>query len=314
MAPTEVIDVKPVACTCGQTVCLDTSPDSTHQMIEPPENQMIVRHYVLYEASCPQCGQVTKAQLPPEPSARHGPRLTALLGELSGSQRASRSAVQEFCRSVLGVYLSGGAIQRAIDRVSDAIAPHDEAIALKARGASVNYIDETSWFQHGVLAWWWVMVNTTVICFQVQASRSTAAFEALVKRWAGILVSDGYGVYCQWVHGRQTCLAHLLRRARGLAERQDPELTRFGHRVLTELQRLVHWAITPRRAGRSRPGMRAWCTCWTSIESGRTRRGRPPGPWSASWAPYGRLWWKRTSSPSTTAPSGRCGLPCPGAS
>jgi transposase len=76
-----------------------------------------------------------------------------------------------------------------------------------------------------------------VAFFKVQASRSKAAFEALVKHWAGILVSDGYGVYCQWVHARQTCLAHLIRRARGLAERKDPELAGFGRRVLAELQR-----------------------------------------------------------------------------
>jgi transposase len=41
------------------------------------------------------------------------------------------------------------------------------------------------------LAWLWVMVNTTVAFFTVHASRSKAAFEALVERWAGILVSDG---------------------------------------------------------------------------------------------------------------------------
>ena len=66
-------------------------------------------------------------------TAGQGPRLTALIGELSGSQRGSRSAVQEFCQSVLGVHLSRGAIQRAVDRVSDAIAPVYEAIAAKAR-------------------------------------------------------------------------------------------------------------------------------------------------------------------------------------
>jgi hypothetical protein len=63
------------------------------------------------------------------------------------------------------------------------------------------YIDETTWYQHRVLAWLWVMVNTMVALFKVQASRNTAAFGALVERWAGMLVSDGYGVYQQWVHG-----------------------------------------------------------------------------------------------------------------
>ena len=109
----------------------------------------------------------------------YGPRFTALLGELSGSQRSSRSAVQEFCRSVLGVPISQGAIQRAVDRVSEALKPYYEAIAVQARRAPVNYIDETGWYQHGVLAWLWVMVNTTVALFKVQASRSQAAFEAL---------------------------------------------------------------------------------------------------------------------------------------
>jgi transposase len=175
--------------------------------------------------------------------------LTALIGELSGGQRDSRTAVQEFCTSVLGLPISRGAIQRVVDRVSDAIAPHYEAIAGKARGAQVNYIDETAWYQHGRLAWLWVMVNTTVALFKVQTSRNKAAFEALVERWAGILVSDGYGVYQQWVHGRQTCLAHIIRRARGLAERRDPEMAWFGTRVMSELQRLVHWAAVPPTSG-----------------------------------------------------------------
>ena len=170
-------------------------PYHTHQVIELPEIQMAVMHVMVHEAHCPQCGRLLKAPLPEEHRYGYGPRLTALIGELSGSQRASRSAVQEFCPSVLGVPISRGAIQRAVDRVSEAITPHDEAIAGKARSTKVNDIDETAWYQHGVLAWLWVMVNPTVALFTVHASRSKAAFEALVERWAGILVSDGYGVY-----------------------------------------------------------------------------------------------------------------------
>jgi transposase len=152
LAPTEVIEVKPSACACGQTAGLDTSPDSTHQVIERPEIQMRVRHFVWYEAYCPLCGTVTKAQVPPAAAAGQGPRLTALIGARSGSQRDSRRAVQEFCASVLGVHISRGAIQRAVDRVSEAIQPHDDAMAAKAREAKVNDIDETTWYQHGVLA------------------------------------------------------------------------------------------------------------------------------------------------------------------
>jgi transposase len=244
-----VIEITPEPCACGRTVFRDTRPFYIHQVIELPEFNMIVRHFVLQEACCPQCGRVTKAQVPPQAQAGYGPRLTALIGELSGPQRDSRSAVQEFCQSVLGVRLSRGAVQRAVDRVSEAIQPHYAAIAEQARRAQVNYIDETAWYQHGVLAWLWVLVNTTVALFKVQASRNKVAFEALVERWAGILVSDGYGVYQHWVHGRQACLAHLIRRARGLSEWKEPELAWFGGRTMAELQRLVHWAHAPPTAG-----------------------------------------------------------------
>ena len=165
---------------------------------------MLVRHFVLYEAYCPHCGQITKAQVPPEAAAGHGPRLTALIGELSGSQRTSRSAVQAFCASVLGVHLSRGTIQRAVDRVSEAIQPLHDAVAAKAREATVNYIDETAWYQHGMLAWLWVMVNATVAFFKIQASRNTAAFEALSGRWAGFWSAMGMGSTASGsMHGRR---------------------------------------------------------------------------------------------------------------
>jgi transposase len=125
----EVIVVKPEACPCGQREFPDTAPYYTHQVIELPEIEMHVKHVVLHEACCPRCGRLLKAELPAEHRYGYGPRLTALIGELSGPQRDSRSMVREFCTSVLGVPISRGAIQRAVDRVSDAITPHYEAIA-----------------------------------------------------------------------------------------------------------------------------------------------------------------------------------------
>jgi transposase len=105
------------------------NPFSTHQVIERPDITMIVRHVVLYEACDPPCGRVTKVQVPPEACAGYGPRLTARIGELSGRQRSRRIAVQACCQSVLGVAIRQGAIQRAVDRVLEALAPHDGAMA-----------------------------------------------------------------------------------------------------------------------------------------------------------------------------------------
>ena len=84
----------------------------------------------------------------------------------------------------------------------------------------------------------------------IHPHRSKAAFAALIEEWAGLLVSDGYGVYQTWVAQRQTCLAHLIRTARGLAERSVPLISAAcGAWALAELQRLCHMATAPPTGG-----------------------------------------------------------------
>src|SRR5918999_4213526 len=109
LAPTEVIAVTPDVCVCGQQEFPATTPYHTHQVIELPEIRMAVTLVVLHEAQCPRCGRRLKGELPAEYRYGYGPRLTALIGELSGSQRGSRSTVQAFCQSALGVHISRGA-------------------------------------------------------------------------------------------------------------------------------------------------------------------------------------------------------------
>jgi transposase len=162
--------------------------------------------------------------------------------------------VQTFCASVLHVPISLGTIQKVLDRVAQAIEPHYTAIATQARHAPVNYIDETPWFLTNTLQWLWVMVSDRVAFYMIHPRRSKEAFAALIDDWEGILVSDGYGVYQSWVEARQTCLAHLIRTARSLAERQQPDLAACGTWALAELQRLCRMATAPPTGGE----WRAW--------------------------------------------------------
>jgi transposase len=124
----------------------------------------------------------------------------------------------------------------------------------KPRHASVNYIDETPWFLANALQWLWGMVSDTTALHLIHPHRSKEAFAALINDWAGILVSDGYGVYQNWVQARQTCLAHLIWSVLGLAARARPTLAACGTWVLAELQRLCHMATAPPTGGE----WRAW--------------------------------------------------------
>jgi transposase len=245
MEPTETIPVFPDECTCGGKEFKNNKPFYTHQEIELPEIKMQVTHFVLNEGECVNCGQKVKAVVPKEHSTGYGARLSAFIGEMAGIQGNSRRTVKDFCYSVLKFDISLGAIQKVIYRISEAIKPHYQAIAKAARQSDINGIDETPWKQNGKLKFLWAMVNKNVAFFKLQLRRSKEAFLALVEDWKGILISDGYRLYQNWVNLRQTCLAHLIRVARGLAEHPKKDIKTFGENALEKLQQLCAMATNP---------------------------------------------------------------------
>ncbi len=246
---TEVREIKPTRCACGCADFASLSPYYTHQHIELPQIAMLITHFVLYRGRCQSCGKTGKGYLPHDHQTGFGPRLSALITEIAGIDGNSRETIQTFLASVLGVPISQGAIQKVIDRGAQAIEPHYQAIMDTARATPINHLDETPWYNRSRLNWLWVMANKRVSLFMLHDHRSKEAFEQLIGAWAGILVSDNYGVYKNWNNQRQSCLAHLIRRAKGLAERADPELYRLGTWARKELKRLCSWAKDPPTKG-----------------------------------------------------------------
>ena len=249
---------------------VELTPYHTHQVIELPVIRPEVTHWVLHQGRCLSCGQLCKATVPADHASGYGPRLTGFVGEMAGIVGASRSAVQALCASVFSIPLSKGAIQKLVDRVSEAIVPYYNAIGEVARASLVNYIDETSWLMHGDRHWLWVMAHSLVAYFQLSPTRSKAAFAQLIADWRGILVSDGYLVYQYWPGLRQSCLAHLLRTAKGLAESVEASIARFGGRVHAELQRLCHM-------GTERPMVGQWRAWYARFRSLITQHTAPGG-------------------------------------
>lgn len=215
LSPTATEPLRPTECRCGNRALAHTTPDSTHQVIELPSINRDITHWGLPQADCPSGGRRVKAQLPPAHHTGDGPRLSALIGAMAGVQGTSRSLLQTFWASVRGFPIGLGALQQVLARVPLAIQPHYEAIAPIARHASGNDIDAPPWFCHGTLQWRWGMASAPAAFSRIDPSRSKEAFVALIDDWQGILVSDGYGVYQTWVAPRPTCLAPLIRRARG---------------------------------------------------------------------------------------------------
>jgi transposase len=184
LAPTATVMLLPEACACGHRELSEVH--QYHTIIRPE-----VTHWLLYRGQCLSCGKPCKATIPVCQRSGYGPRLTGFVGELAGIVGASRSAVQDLCASVFGIPLSRGAIQKMVDRVSEAIMPYYDAIGTVARTAPVNSIDETSWLMHGERNWLWVMATPAVAYFQIHPNRSKATVGQLIVDWTGILASDG---------------------------------------------------------------------------------------------------------------------------
>ena len=254
LPPTTVREVRPERCACGHMTLTLRKPYHTHQVIELPALAMEVTHWVWHQGWCVDCGCWSNAQVPAAHTTGYGPRCSALMGERAGTDGNGRRIVQTFCASVLQVPSSLGAIQEVLDRGTQAIAPYYAVSARQARQASVHYMEETSWYCLNTLEWRWVMARERVAFYLLHPRRSKEAFAALIDAWEGLLVSDGDGVYHHWAEARPTCVAPLIRTARGLAERPPPDMAACGAWALAELQRLCHMATAPPPGGE----WRAW--------------------------------------------------------
>lgn len=262
LAPTHELHYRPERCTgCGGTHFADLRVYYTHQQVELPEIKPDVSHHCLHEGTCTTCGrtvQACRSQIAPGDRPGFGPRMTAFVALMAGVLGASRREIQRLVSDVFEVPASLGGIQKSIDRSSDAVEPHHDAIGDIARASEVNHIDETSWHsQRGsvvTLRWLWVMANKAVAFFRLLPGRSRKDFEALIGAWTGILISDDYGLYRNWVALHQTCLAHLIRKAQKLSESADPVVARFGRRIRAELR----LACRMGRSGQDPPTVGQW--------------------------------------------------------
>jgi transposase len=211
-------------------------PEPTwHQVVELPPVLAEVTEHQGHARTCAGCGHVTRATIPAAVRAHSvGPRLTGVIGYLTGDQGLSKRGVEEVCEHVFGVPVGLGTVSNLEQEASAALAgAHAEATAA-VRDAPVKHVDETGWKQAGNKRWLWAAATKLVAVFVVHPWRNRAALEALLGReFTGILCSDRWVVYREWPdpYARQLCWAHLKRNWEKLVERGG-SAKRVGERFL----------------------------------------------------------------------------------
>jgi transposase len=213
-----------------------TDPEPTwHQVVELPPVLVRVTEHQGHARTCPDCGHVTRAAIPAAVRAHTvGPRLTGVLGYLTGDQGLSKRGVEELVEHVFGVPIALGTVSNLERELAAALAAAHTQATDAVRDAPVKHVDETGWKQAGQKRRLWLAATKLVAVFVVHPYRNLSALKALLGReFKGILCSDRWVVYDDWPDpfARQLCWAHLKRNWEALVERGGAA-KRIGERFL----------------------------------------------------------------------------------
>lgn len=166
-----------------------------------------------------------------------GPGLAALIVALAFRFRLSRARIREFLEEWLGLTLSIGTIHQTLHEAAAAVAPAEDELVRAVLASDLLHADETSWPERDHPLWLWVFRSLTATLYYV-AGRGKELVENVLEGFAGWLMSDGWMAYRDYPR-RLRCWAHLIRKARGLAQSCDREARVFGRIVLDTLEALM---------------------------------------------------------------------------
>lgn len=239
---------------CGEMLCEETPFEKSTGLyvldIERLENGGItlthIRH--IYGKSHCRCGHITEMCpqcCEPESgwdvglSEWHlvGPTLSSLIICLSLRMRLSRMRIQEFLQEWLQITLSIGCINQCIHEGGRAVAPLEEEFVKEIQASELLHVDETGWKENGRLTWLWVL-RTHMTTYYIMGGRSWKVIADVLEKFSGWLMSDGYHAYRNYGK-RLRCLAHIIRKANGLAASSHPEAAEFGEKLLEQLKIFV---------------------------------------------------------------------------
>jgi transposase len=214
----ELIDHWPARCACGHVFCAaerrPVGRPARHQVAELPAIAVILSEHRLQRLRCPQCGAVTRAELPVDvPPGAFGPRLQAAVASLAVRNRVSRRDTTELLAELFGARLSSGSVDAIVQHAARALdEPYADLLGHVRAAAALN-IDETGWRLRGGKRTLWGALTGRAAVFRIAADRHRREAQALLgEQFAGVACSDRWWAYDYLdPEQRQLCWAHLVR-------------------------------------------------------------------------------------------------------
>lgn len=219
-------------CSCPDLIHLEKSEDHLQEdiVLQPRTSVTNFRHG---QAFCPQCNRAVIQAAEGELLNCHiGPVTKAAAVYLRYGLHIPYRKVQELFQVFFNmpfVPASAMAFDRTATKKGE---PLYEDLLEKLRAATSAHADETSWRQDGMGHYVWYAGNDDLAVFHVDRHRSSEVAQAILgNNFRGVLHTDGYAAYnAVNATNRQSCLAHLIRKAKEIKKEILLKKTKFQDR------------------------------------------------------------------------------------
>jgi transposase len=167
-----------------------------------------------------------------------GPEALTLAAILNKQMGLSLGHTRQVLSYGFGLEVSRGGLYRALARMAGRAEPTYDQLVETARQAPVNGMDETGWKVGGWLQWLHVAVSAEVTVYAILPGRGYEQSAVILgAAYDGFLIHDGWAPYYRFQFAfHQSCLAHLLKRCREMAQIASPSALAFPRAVEDLLQ------------------------------------------------------------------------------
>lgn len=233
---------------CGQQLLdvavIEWDVSQVHEI--PPMGVQIIEHQAEVK-TCPQCGEVNRAELPTGANSRiqYGERLKGLMVYLMDGQLLPSARVCEVLATVCNIKVSEGTLYNAREECYEQLAPVEIHLREQMQQAQVGHFDETGFRVKGKL-WWLHVASTEALTYYfVHTKRGRAAIDEMnvLTQFTGTSVHDGWSSYADYECGHALCNAHHLRSLRFILECFDPPWAAEMMTLLIAIKTKVEQAI-----------------------------------------------------------------------
>jgi transposase len=226
----------------------------------------VVRRFDIAVGHCRACARRVQGRHPLQTSdavgvggVQVGPEALTLAAILNKQMGLSLGHTRQVLSYGFGLEVSRGGLCRALARMAGRAEPTYGGLVEAARQSAVNGVDETGWKVGGRLQWLHVAVSAHVTVYAILPGRGYAQSAVILGAdYDGFLVHDGWAPYYRFpLAFHQSCLAHLLKRCREMAQIASPAAASFPLAVRDLLQTSLELRDRYERGEISEHGLRS---------------------------------------------------------